>query len=227
MKKRILSLILALSMCLSMTPSTANAADLSSISLMAQEQPFSDWAMEDLIIGDTYGIYPVDWYNHDMTAPVSKGQMMVLMAGLRSKILGTDSVIKNTELVSHLEKYLTVEKVLDTFYTFLSGYEFTSDIGIKGKMAVDFMKENGIYGTCEGELALTQDCSVEQACVISTRIITYVFNKLDAASKGFLCSKVRRKHCVHAGFDPYGICRYLSLQRGNACSIRKCGCISG
>jgi uncharacterized protein YbaP (TraB family) len=192
MKKRILSLLLALVMCLTLLPvvnvsaAPSSNPDTAAIESLAQEQVLSDWAIDDLIVGDTYGIYPVSWYTRDMTAPVSRGQLIVLLAGIRNKILDTDSVVVNTELLHRFGKTMTVEQVIDVFYTFLSGYEFTADIGIKAAAAVDFMKENGIYGAVDGEQALTETCSVEQACVMGTRLITYLFDKLDAASKGFL-----------------------------------------
>jgi hypothetical protein len=80
MKKRFLALLMALVMCLTLLPvATVSAAqntnaDTQTIELMAQGQPYSDWALSDLLVGDTYGIYPVSWYTKDMTAPITKGK---------------------------------------------------------------------------------------------------------------------------------------------------------
>ena len=58
MKKRILSLLLIVSLFLAMfSTGTALAQDSSQANL---SQPvISDWALDDLIVGDQYGIYPI------------------------------------------------------------------------------------------------------------------------------------------------------------------------
>jgi uncharacterized protein YbaP (TraB family) len=142
--------------------------------------------MNDLIIGDTYGIYPVSWYDLDMTAPITQGKLRILTYGIRRKMHDTNSVVSITEQVYKINNIVTVEDALNTFYTMLTEFDFEGDIGLKNKEAVAFMKENGIFTGTNGELALTDTCSIEQACVFATRLVTFVFDKLDAASKGFL-----------------------------------------
>lgn len=186
MKKRVLSLILAFIMCFSMIMTTNVTVSYAQETVDTWEQTYSPWALDELLVGDSYGIYPMSWYQLDMTAPISSRQLRVLISGVRHKILETDEVVKNIDQIYQLSNKMTVEKVLTNFYTMLSGYEFTSDIGIKNKTAIKYMKENGVFTGTDGELALTDTCSIEQACVLSTRLITVVYDKLDAASKGFL-----------------------------------------
>jgi uncharacterized protein YbaP (TraB family) len=195
MKKRILALLLALIMCLTMIPS-ANVLAADQTNVYAEEittdtqvgnlQNYSSWAFNDLVIGDTYGIYPMDWYYKDMTVPITQGQLRVLMAGLRIKMVNTNCVTGINNTTYKLTKYLTVKEVLNAFYKMLSGYEFTKDLGLVGKNADAFMKENGIFTGKNGELAMSDTCTIEQACVFATRLVTSVYDKLDAASKGFL-----------------------------------------
>lgn len=189
MKKRALSIMLSLFLCLTMlsniNTSTVFAAEDTTVA-QATGQNFSNWAMFDLMEGDTYGIYPLSWYTQDMTAPVSRNQLKSVVAEVRKKILKTDAVTNNVDQVYLLDKTVSVEKVLDTFYKMLSGFEFTTDLGIKNTNAVDFMTKNGVFTGTNGELALKDTCSIEQTCVFATRIITLVFDKLDAGSKGFL-----------------------------------------
>ncbi|HWT74895.1 MAG TPA: TraB/GumN family protein [Mobilitalea sp.] len=188
MQKRILSLLLAFILCLSMTmsmnASIALAADDSADQVTGQT--YSDWALNDLMVGDTYGIYPSSWYSLDMTAPITRSQLKILVSELRQKILKTDKIVQNVDQIYRLDKTMSVEKVLSTLYTMLSGFEFTTDLGLQGKTASEYMKDNGIFTGANGELALKNTCSIEQACVFATRIITVVYDKLDAASKGFL-----------------------------------------
>ncbi|MDD3173635.1 MAG: TraB/GumN family protein [Herbinix sp.] len=184
MKKRVLSLLLILILCLTTIPVYGVSAAENTITNEIG-QSYSDWAFNDLVVGDSYGIYPLTWYKKDMTAPITQGQFRILLAGLRIKILDTNCVTKTTDPIFQLSKNITVKKVLETMYYMLSSYEFTTDIGLSGKSATKFMKENGIYTGAKGELTLTDTCSMEQACVFATRLITSVFDKLDAASKGF------------------------------------------
>lgn len=187
MKKRVLSFLLALIMCLSLSLSMNTAPVLADVeNATIPGQTFSPWATYDLVVGDTYGIYPQSWYQLDMTAPISRSQLKVLISGVRTKIVYSEEITNNLDTIYKLENNMTVEKVMNAFYSMLNGFEFSKEIGLKDKTATAFMKENGIYTGENGELALKDKCSIEQACVIATRLITVVYDKLDAASKGFL-----------------------------------------
>ena len=183
MKKRFISLLLV--MALILTVFSANTA-LAQEETVAQ-QTFSQWAMDDLIVGDTYDIYPMSWYKKSMQVPITHGQLRVLLAGIRSKILNTDSVVDYDEQRYSLKNSMTVEEYLKFLYTLISSYEFKGDIGITedGK-ALDYMAKYGIFTGNEGEHSLNDICTVEQACVIATRLITHLYDALDAGSKGFL-----------------------------------------
>ena len=187
MKKRILSLLLVMSLFLAMfSTGTALAQDSSQANL---SQPvISDWALDDLIVGDQYGIYPIKWYYEvGINKPITPAQLRVLMAGIRLKLIKTDCVTNANDVKYSLKNKMTVKDVLETFYTLIKSYEFNKDIGIvEGEKAVDFMAKTGIFTGKEGELSLKDVCTIEQACVIATRLVTYIYEVLDAASKGFL-----------------------------------------
>jgi len=204
MKKRILSLILVIAMCITLMPTTGVFA--------AEENkaPFSAWAQDDLIIGDTYGIYPQNWYTKGMTVPIKQGQLRVILAGIRTKIVKSGCITKENGKSFILEKYLTVEQVLDIMYDVISSYEFTEDIGLKESSVAAFMKEHGIYTGKDGELGLSDICTIEQACVMATRLVTYLYDALDGASKGFLWEAKSGENTVYmlgsihlASFDIY------------------------
>lgn len=192
MKKRLISLLLILTLCITMLPSanvfaagqnnTQTAAETESY---ATVQTYSNWAMQDLILGDTYGCYPLSWYEKDMTAPITQGKLRVLMAGLRLKMLNTNGVASSKYQTYRLTQKLTVDKVLSAFYTLVSAYTFTPDLALKDVNYIKFMKENGVYTGKNGEQALTDVCSIEQACIMATRLVTTIYNKLNAGSKGF------------------------------------------
>jgi Uncharacterized protein conserved in bacteria len=204
MKKRVISILLALIMCFALMPVNnafaavnTSAKEENITSFTGITQSFSDWAYKDLMVGDTYAIYPMDWYQQDMKAPISQSQLLVLLSGERSKLLDTNCVKENPNPKYSFSKTMTVKKVLKTFYTLINTQEYTKDIGTKSKSYLDYMKDNGIYTGKNGEQALNSACSIEQACVIATRVITCVYDKLDASSKGFLWKTSKNGNTVY------------------------------
>lgn len=185
MKKRILSLFLVMTLIL--TVFSTNTALAQEGDLAIAQPPYSQWAFDDLVVGDTYNIYPQRWYESGMNKPITHAQLRVLMAGIRGKILRTESVIDSDDVRYRISDNMTVEDVLGTFYTLVGSYEFDGNVGIvDGENATKYMAKNGVFTGKEGELSLMDRCTVEQACIIATRLVTYLYDALDAASKGFL-----------------------------------------
>lgn len=177
MKKRITSLLLILAIFFTILPASTVSA----------QQPYSPWAFEDLVVGDTYGIYPQTWYSKGMQKPIDEAKLRVLMAGLRHKILNTNRVIDYEEVDFKLKDKMTVKEVLEFLHSLIASYELDGNIGIvDGGKAVDYMSKYGIFTGKEGELGLNDVCTVEQACVFAIRLVTHIYDALDAASKGFL-----------------------------------------
>lgn len=185
MKKRIVSIILALVLCFSLPAGTVLAADQGTTQSFAANQNFSNWAMNDLVTGDTYGIYPLTWYTKDMTKPITKGKLNVLIGGLRLKLLDTGCVADYKDRIVRINSKLTVQEVMKTLYDITCDFTFNPDLKLQKTGYKEFMKANGIYTGKNGEQSLQDKCSIEQACVIATRLITVIYDKLDAGSKGF------------------------------------------
>ena len=191
MKKRLLSLLLVLMLVITMIPNTqAFAAEPKTqnneIQSMANGQTYSNWAFQDLVVAESYGLFPKTWYEKDMTVPISKAKLFVLNAGLRYKMLNTEMVKNVNEEPRDISEKITVEAVINYLYKTVASYTFSKDLGLGNKKAVTFMKENGIYTGKNGELKLKDICTIEQASVIATRLVTCVYDLLDASSKGFL-----------------------------------------
>lgn len=185
MKKRLLSLVLIISMLITVLPAYNVFAQDNDTQVALQT--YSQWAFEDLVVGDTYDIYPQRWYQSGMQKPITQAQLRVLMAGIRRKILKTESVIDNDEVKYHLSNSMTVEYVLGSLYTLVASYDLDGNVGIvDGGNPTKYMAKYGMFTGNEGELSLEDICTVEQACVIATRLVTYLYDALDAASKGFL-----------------------------------------
>jgi uncharacterized protein YbaP (TraB family) len=198
MRKRLVSLLLLISLCFSMLassiayaaePVTDEAGITSQDTGSVQEQQFSPWAVKDLLVGDTYGIYPMSWYekSEGITSPIRSAQLRVLLAGIRNKLINSGCVVEGERIVPVIKSGMTVEEVINAIYATLRSYMYIGDIGLgEDDTAVSFMAEKGIFTGEEGQLSLSDICTIEQACVIAVRTITHIYDKLDAASKGFL-----------------------------------------
>lgn len=194
MKKRILAITLIMAICLTLLP-TANVSaanqkskQTSNGNKIEKETPiFSEWAYKELVLGDRYDIYPLTWYDNGLTSTISEKQMTVLFQGLRKKLRKAEGVTPASGSAITIKNNMTVEDTLNVFYNVIKSNDYTKNIGLDTTSnAISFMKKNGIFTGKNGELGLKEKCSVEQACVFAVRIVTYVYDKLDAASKGFL-----------------------------------------
>ncbi|MGB4660366.1 MAG: TraB/GumN family protein [Mobilitalea sp.] len=187
MKKRILSLLLVLIMCFTLfTPQAVKAAETSQTASL-EDSKVNTWAIPDLVIGDTYGIYPLTWYEQGVTGAIKKGQFLVLLAGLRNKIIETDSATEIRKVSPSVDSKITVEEAIKALYTMISNYDYTADLGLGYDLTpVKYMELIGVYTGRGGEQKLQERCSIEQALVMATRLTTILYEALDASSKGFL-----------------------------------------
>lgn len=226
MKKRILSLLIAMVLCFSLLPvmkvsaatgtnntnvitaadntddqldvdldeddldeDDLNIDDLSSLFGEALDtiQEESGWTLNELLQAYRYGIIPDTWFEKDPSKPIRQEQLLVLLAQIRIKILQSGCVTDNPDpLYKDLMKNMSVEKVLNTYYYLISSLKYKNDLGTDGMTAIAYMKDNGIYTGKNGEPALKDTCTMMQACAYAARVVTCVYDKLDAGSKGFL-----------------------------------------
>jgi len=182
MKKRLISIIM---LVLMLVPNLSAVAQVDT-SNVAQVVNYSEWAADELNLGSYYGIIPTSWADLDFTKPIKGSQLRALIAQLKHKILASNKAAQ--EYIPSLDfDKITVEEVLKALYDVISSYEYSADIGLdKGYNPVEYMTQYGVYNELGAELKLQDICSVEQACVFATRIVTYLYEALDASSKGFL-----------------------------------------
>jgi len=198
MKNRILSLLLALAMCFTLfTPQVASAAETSQTASL-NEAKVDTWAIPDLVIGDTYGIYPLTWYEQGVTGAIKLGQFKVLLAGLRNKIIDTKSATEARIVKPSIDSKITVEEAITALYTTISNYDYTADLGLGYELGpVKYMELIGVYTGRGGEQKLQERCSVEQALVMASRLTTIIYDALDASSKGFLWEAKNGENTVY------------------------------
>jgi uncharacterized protein YbaP (TraB family) len=187
MKKRILSLLLTLVMCFTLfAPQAVEAAETSQTASL-EEAKIDTWAIPDLVIGDTYGIYPLTWYEQGVTGAMKQSQFKVLLAGLRNKILASGDAVEVRSVKPSTDTKITVEEAITALYTMISNYDYSADLGLGYDLSpVKYMELIGVYTGRGGEQKLAERCSIEQALVMASRLTTILYEALDASSKGFL-----------------------------------------
>ena len=189
--KRIISLVLMLAMCITLVSPTnvkeVRAAEAVQTVQAAKPIQVSNWAIPTLLMGDTYGIYPLTWYEKDLTAPIMQGKFRHLTYGVRGKLVDSESVKEARFAMLAIDDSITVKEALVAFYTLLTNYDYTVDLGLNlGLDPVTYMQQIGVYTGQNGEQGLKELCSMEQAMVFATRIIAVVYDAIGASSKGFL-----------------------------------------
>ncbi|MDF2609606.1 MAG: hypothetical protein K0R92_1080 [Lachnospiraceae bacterium] len=149
----------------------------------------SDWTLNDITLAGYYGIYPDVWFEEDISydLPISKIRVKELAKTLSEKIKAADGVLTNPVYRLDLKQEMTVEDVLHVLFTVIASKDYTKDLGLEEAVsAVEYMTANLIYTGENGEPALTDVCTMEAAVAYTTRVVTFVYNELDAASKGLL-----------------------------------------
>lgn len=191
--KKILSFLLVLAMCITLiTPFQTKEVQA------AEGITVSTWTLGDLIHGDTYGIYPLTWYEKDLTGAITQQQLRSLYFGVRNKLVNSDSVDEVRFENLQMDESITVKEVLEVFYTLLSNYDYSVDMGLSlGLDPVTYMQQIGVYSGQNGEQGLEELCTTEQAMVIATRLIAIVYEAQDASSKGFLWELKSGKNTVY------------------------------
>lgn len=181
MKKRIISFIMMFAMSL------AILSPIQVKTVQAEEVAVSNWAIPDLLFGDTYGIYPLKWYEDGLTGNISKSQFRVLLYGLRRKLVETNAAKEVRSAKPLIDDSITVKEAIEAFYTMMANFDYSLDLGLQaGYDAVTYMTQIGVYTGLNGEQSLDELCSIEQAMVMATRIVTLYYEVLGASSKGFL-----------------------------------------
>ncbi|MFT4146852.1 MAG: TraB/GumN family protein [Mobilitalea sp.] len=199
MLKRIISILLIFAILISLNLDTGRAYAASTPAGFT----FTSYAAKELLLAESYGLLPESWYGLDMTKEITKKQLTTLIGNIRKKLKTTNQVLITSNSLS-LTSALTVEQVLTYYYKLIAGYKFKTVIGLKGKTVLGFMKESGVYTEAKGEQKLKEKCSLEQASVFATRLITCIYSKMGIGSKGFLWKGSQGGNTVYLlGTIPY------------------------
>ena len=101
--------------------------------VMAQEQVSNDypsaWAMEAVMEGQNYGIYPLTWHEN-FKAKITKAQIATLKKGISEKIQSISGVKLKENAIDEQVKGNTRGEVLRGLFLVLKNYEYPVDLGL-------------------------------------------------------------------------------------------------
>lgn len=144
----------------------------------------SEWAVDTIMEGQNYGIYPLDWHD-DFKAQMSKEQIQEL----RNGIIGKIGDIKDTQYIGSYDEAViknnTKAEVLKQLFSGLKEYAYPKELGLENIDAISFMKKHGIIDQKTSNEALKRPCTVEEGILLGTRLIDWLYEELDATTKGY------------------------------------------
>lgn len=144
----------------------------------------SVWAMDTVMEGQNYGIYPLTWHD-DFRAKITKAQIAELQRGIGNKISSITGVMLLGNSVKAVIKDNTRGEVLKQLFWEIKQFAYPKDLGLEGIDAITFMKKNKIISGDAKDLGLNRACTIEEAIVFGTRIIDWLYDELDAGTKGY------------------------------------------
>lgn len=182
---------------LSVTPLMAESATTINIAAHEEGKDYpSPWAVDTVMEGQNYGIYPLTWHD-DFKAQISKAQIKELQEGIVSKISEIKGVRAKTRSAQAVIKDRTKGEVLKQLFWALKQFAYPKDLGLEGTDAISFMKKHGIVDERSNNVALNKPCTVEEAIVFGTRLIDWLYEELDAGTKGYFWKVEGGKNTVY------------------------------
>ena len=146
---------------------------------VVQNNP-SDWAIDTIIEGQNYGIYPLEWHE-DFKTPITPKQLGDLKIGIGQKIGEIEGVYLDNWITVFDIKECTRGAVITHIFKALAAYHYSIDLGMENSDAITYMEEHQIASGTN----LDKACTIEEAIVIATRAVDYIYQTLDAGSRGY------------------------------------------
>ena len=147
----------------------------------AQEttQDISDWALETLVEGEKYGIFPMEWYLQDFRSEISTNRLTLLIELTEAKIAALE-LPKNVEFTPvAVEGNTTRKDILNRLFNIIAQY----DVNV-GNDPLKYLQERKILQGSENDLMLNQKATTEQAVIFAIRLIQDTYDQADGGSKG-------------------------------------------
>ncbi len=179
--RRILLLALGMTLLFAVFGGTVTAAE-------EPDATVSNWAVNDLLDAETYGIYPLDWYNQSFRYPITQRNLSALMDAVESK-LDAIGLPLNENYRESYDLNTTRRNVIARLYKSLDRYQWNGLLPEyeTATSAAEYFSSRGLlegYGTA-GDYQLGWQCTTEQAVIFASRLITDAYQAADSGAKGF------------------------------------------
>ncbi|NOU56065.1 TraB/GumN family protein [Brevibacillus borstelensis] len=162
------------------------------LTVQANEAPaaapaISPWAVQTLHEGEKYGIYPLAWYQDGtFQQPITTDKFQALLANTAAKLDKLGFSKKTDFSGPKATDTITREMVLNSLYGVLTQYELPEAFEIGKLSPIDYLQKKGIVSGTIKSLGLNQPCTVEQAAVFASRLVTYTYDTAQGGAKGLL-----------------------------------------
>lgn len=138
------------------------------------------WAQGDLYNAEISGLVPVG-YLEVLTQSITESQLNEIVVGLKNQCIQAGLIETNhlTETVA-----TTRGEVLNYYYNILKGYEGSIDLK---EDTLTYMQQAGVInGDEDKNLNLDRVCTVQEAIIFASRIVSDLYKQTGAGTKGFL-----------------------------------------
>lgn len=154
---------------------------------IAQEMTWHNWSTSTLVQGEKYGIYPLSWYDNMQEEMDGKRLEAYCNAiGKELELISGTTLKKDATALTYTQTgKVTRGQLLESIYEVLNQYTYAKVVDL-GEDAITYMCEKQILQGTGKDLKLDKTCTLEEAAVFGTRIISAFYKDLDGGSKGLL-----------------------------------------
>jgi uncharacterized protein len=139
----------------------------------------SSWALETLVEGEKYGIFPLEWYTQDFQNEISTERLNTLLKLTEAKIAGLE-LSKNVEFTPvAVEGDTTRNDIIHRLFNLIAQYDINASSD-----PIKYLQERNVLRGSQNDLMLNQTATTEQAVIFAIRLIQDIYEQADAGAKG-------------------------------------------
>ncbi|WP_054742217.1 TraB/GumN family protein [Cellulosilyticum ruminicola] len=169
------------------TEADAPSEEIEATNVIPQEESDdypSVWAVDIVMEGQNYGIYPLGWHDN-FKIKMSKEQIEELQLGVETRISQIPGVRLKDGNTDSVIKGATKGEVIKQLFGVIKQFAYPKELGLNKVDAVTFMKAHGIIDSKTSKIALKNPCTVEEGIVLGTRLVDWLYEEFDASTKGY------------------------------------------
>lgn len=170
------------------------------------------WALSDLVEGKNYGIFSKTWYQEGFQKQIPVEKLQTLLQATERKIAALGLEKKEGQFVPSVQGNTTRGAFIKNLYHILAQYKWPTTVVIDNYKDITYLHQKGIVKGTGNGLELEEPCSIEEAVVMATRLVTDVYATLEEGGKGFLWKLSHHNHTMYLlGSIHFGITDFYPL----------------